>query len=1024
VLIVALGFVLGSVPARNSDLWLHLAAGRQLAKGDGPLGADPFAYTTRGTEWVNHAWLFDLLVYLLYGAAGGAGLVLAKAVLVSLLAAVVLRLGATGPRLAVAALGALGTVLALGPWLQLQPSCVSYLFLALTVWLLERRREEGRAPSVWGYWPLWLLFALWVNLDGWFLLGPATVALYGLGDLFPALFSLEMRPDVRVRTRVLGIVAVVGLGACLFNPWHAHALTLPVGLGLGDAAVVLREDAVGRGLVISPLAGRFLRSSQAWNAGGASYVLLALLGAASFALNRQRSSGPRCLLWLALLLLSLYQARTIPFFAVVAGPFLALNVQEALQESTGSGTRQSSRRGVALGRAALLLLGLGLLVAAWPGWLQPRPSQPRGWAVHPDASLVRAARQLGRWRQEGKLGSRSRGFNFTPEVAHYFAWFCPEEKGFLDRRLGLFSRRSALDYRTVRQALLAPSDAGAVQADWRAVLRAHQVDHLILHDGNWQNLTLAFRHLIHSGAEWDLLWQEGSTAIFGWRDGDPHRFRHLRYDPAREAYRSAGPPHARRSRDREEAALHLIHFEALLPRSLARIQRLWVESLSAGTVAGGGAPNGWLPICTDLGLRLHLAFPTWSGGKLPDGRTPEGQEPARGPAVKRVQPSALSARLWDGFLARRDSAPPSLLLLAVRAARRAIQADPRDAAAHLLLGEAYLRLARSTRERGWAAQLPAWHQVRRGQAIAALQRGLRLDPMLAPAHAHLAQLYAESGHLDLVLEHLRGQLRATRPTAGESAAAFAERTAPLREKIERLRRRIETATAAFEVNAENLKTYDRARLAFRAGLARKALDTLLASDTADFGAAGVRLEVNLLLLCGRADSVREWLNPEHRPAFGDVDYHWMLAQAAAAAGDYAGADENLAEMARRGKAVRARGGLVLDARGGIGLAATQAVLEHRLPLGGPALLAPAVLNRLLFLGRLGILVEYLRQQGDILVLRGLLSLEAGQVEQAKRDWRKARALWASEAAVNRGAGVDFGGRVIAQYGLDLLATRH
>src|SRR5947208_7394745 len=69
VLVAALAFLLASTPARNSDLWLHLASGRSLAQGQTPRGTDPFASTTTGVFWVNHAWLSDLGLYELYELA-------------------------------------------------------------------------------------------------------------------------------------------------------------------------------------------------------------------------------------------------------------------------------------------------------------------------------------------------------------------------------------------------------------------------------------------------------------------------------------------------------------------------------------------------------------------------------------------------------------------------------------------------------------------------------------------------------------------------------------------------------------------------------------------------------------------------------------------------------------------------------------------------------------------------------------------------------------------------------------------
>src|SRR5262245_58324135 len=76
-----LAFILASFPTRNADFWSQLATGRLIAKGDYHFGTDPFAYTTEGVYWANHAWLFDLLLYTAYSSFGN-GVVIIKAAFV------------------------------------------------------------------------------------------------------------------------------------------------------------------------------------------------------------------------------------------------------------------------------------------------------------------------------------------------------------------------------------------------------------------------------------------------------------------------------------------------------------------------------------------------------------------------------------------------------------------------------------------------------------------------------------------------------------------------------------------------------------------------------------------------------------------------------------------------------------------------------------------------------------------------------------------------------------------------------
>ena len=185
ILVPTVALLLAAFPARNSDAWLHLATGKLLAQGDLRFGVDPFAYTTAGIDWVNHSWLSDLLGYWVYLLGGGMGLVLLKALLIAAMGALLLALGWTKDSPGIPAACALLALVALAQGIPLHPICVSCLFLALTLWLLERARRPPKVAAAnpfLRYVPLLVLCVLWVNLDAWFILGPLTIALYLAGE--------------------------------------------------------------------------------------------------------------------------------------------------------------------------------------------------------------------------------------------------------------------------------------------------------------------------------------------------------------------------------------------------------------------------------------------------------------------------------------------------------------------------------------------------------------------------------------------------------------------------------------------------------------------------------------------------------------------------------------------------------------------------------------------------------------------------------------------------------------------------
>src|SRR5205085_7450049 len=122
--------------------------------------------------------------------------------------------------------------------------------------------------------------------------------------------------------------------------------------GLTHAERALLGDPLGQGLVVSPFRRPFTTAPAFASPGGWAYCLLVAAGAASFALRGRAPHPGRLLAWLALAALSLYQARAIPFFAVAAGPILALNLQEWALVATGGPPVASSPRRRQAGRPA------------------------------------------------------------------------------------------------------------------------------------------------------------------------------------------------------------------------------------------------------------------------------------------------------------------------------------------------------------------------------------------------------------------------------------------------------------------------------------------------------------------------------------------------------------------------------------------------------------------------------------------------------------------------------------------------
>jgi hypothetical protein len=1032
--VAGLAFLLASFPAHNTEIWVHLAAGRRLVAGDFVFAADPRALPNAS---VSPSWLYDLISYFLYHFAGGAGLALVNALLVAALAVVLWRLCRAGAGWWEPALCATLALLAMGIRLLLQPATVSCLLLALTLLLLRRRpltptpvppgergRGEGdRPPAYLPPWPLAALFVLWANLDGGFVFGLGVVAAAWWGEALDAAArkAAETRraaEGVRLFAawlpRVLAALIVLN-AVCLLNPSHVYAF-LPaldvLGLSWSSGSLLAPH---GAAQLTSPFQWTYVL--VALSPAGLAYYPLLALSLLSFLLTLPRWHWHRFLPWTGLALLSVLQVRTVPLFAVVAGPVLAWNLQEFFARRTQLRQRPYWRPGAAvLGRGLAALLGLVLLACAWTGWLQSAPYGPRAWAVETSTSLERGAAAVRMWHEHGPLEPDARGLHLLPESAQAFAWFCPEDKGLWDPALAsaVFGQEDRRDDRAGR-------------------LRSAGINHVIVYDPDRRGLAALYR-LTADPKQWPLLYEEGGLAVFGWRD--PARpdaddtFRGMEVDLDRLAFRPEGDrkappgPGARAVEapwwweafwkrvapdafDREEAGLRLDHATAAWQFGGARQRDIWFASQELALVGAAAGWSGPADLC-DARVRLTMALTPPPPADLDLGQVPV--------------PERWALRGQKAFASTQDDTPPALLYLAVRAARRAAAADPTDAKVYAMLGDAYLRLLHSTRERVWAVRLPELKQLRRAQASAALNRAVALKPDYAEARLHLFQLYQELGYWDLALDQLQTYLLLAHqagPPAGADPQDFREQEAVYRQMADDLAAQLKESNDEYTLQSAGLRVQDRAALALGKHLAAKARDVLLESDVSAFGRDGMAMELELLLATGRAKDVADWTGPDQESVLQDpLSFHWFRARALAATGHYAQAQEEATAMAPSaglGDVAPQK----MTYRQEIALVVGRRVLEEcpgaappyllRWPFGGPE-----------FDDQMARLAQGMKVEANVTVLWGLLALERGETDDAAFAFRQALGLWRDEATAASGGGLDFEGRPVAQAWMERL----
>jgi tetratricopeptide (TPR) repeat protein len=319
----------------DTDLWWHLAAGRVMVEERRWIVKDPFAADTFGRPWVDVHWLFQVLVYRLHRWGGIAAVVVAKIALIGLGVGLTVR--------------ALCTRLARGLWLPAAVTVLAVLYparhlmlarptiftlVAMTLMLLivERVRREDRLR-----WAL-LLFpvqVVWANLQGLYLLGPAIVACFVVGDAAAAWLAGRVSRPPRFagpsRRVLLGLVALVPLMvlASALTPYGFHGLRLPFVLfGRIDALsgqVFSREVSENLSPWLLERATPGVLSTFKWLA---ALVFLSFLPAFArlpgFA--RGFAALPKLFLVTLFFVLALLANRNILLFLWIAGPILVENL--------------------------------------------------------------------------------------------------------------------------------------------------------------------------------------------------------------------------------------------------------------------------------------------------------------------------------------------------------------------------------------------------------------------------------------------------------------------------------------------------------------------------------------------------------------------------------------------------------------------------------------------------------------------------------------------------------------------------
>jgi len=287
----------------DSDLWCHFKTGEYIVKNLTVPTTDIFSYTLENRAWVDHEWLAQILFYFVFAKFGWLGINILKAIIISLCFLVLLFfIFSKYKKLIYAALFTLLAVLAFGYRSFLRPEVFSYLLLCLFFYILESERRFYIVP---------LLQILWVNLHGYFILGPILVFLYCMGELISGDLT---------RSKRLGALFIVTCLACFINPYFYKGAVYPVEIliNIFNQQKAYLQNIYELTMPINVGLGRYL-----------FFWIFAVLSSVTFLINLRKAKMRHVLIFLGAFTASYAAIRNMPIFVFVAMPLAVINLNES-----------------------------------------------------------------------------------------------------------------------------------------------------------------------------------------------------------------------------------------------------------------------------------------------------------------------------------------------------------------------------------------------------------------------------------------------------------------------------------------------------------------------------------------------------------------------------------------------------------------------------------------------------------------------------------------------------------------------
>ena len=332
------GFYFFSFMTADPDLWGHLKYGKDLWSAEAFQSVDIYSYTAAGSQWINHEWLSELMMYVAYSLLGSSGLLFGKLLIGFTIIFLLSRISLhrTCEPLAYAVVFIL-SVFVMSPGFMVRPQVTTFLFVAFFLYCFHLYLEKGKNFL----WILPAVMAVWVNCHGGFLIGVGMFPVVAVCEYINCLARKKSVTHLKILTFWLTVTEL----AVLANPYGVHLLTF-----LYETLQIPRDISEWAPVGIADLS--YMR-----------FKILVLMFVCSFFIKNKSRRYWEVGIILVAMVYSFLHCRHTPVFAILAAPYLAEHVSLLLQRTRLLDKIKSSLNYAVLSVFLLLLVGYQLYVA-------------------------------------------------------------------------------------------------------------------------------------------------------------------------------------------------------------------------------------------------------------------------------------------------------------------------------------------------------------------------------------------------------------------------------------------------------------------------------------------------------------------------------------------------------------------------------------------------------------------------------------------------------------------------------------